>query len=235
VTAAQVATDVAVTISASYGPDTLKAVVAVVAPSTATQVRSVTASPTSITAGATATATVTLTAPAPPSGTVVTVSSDNPIATVPPSVSVPAGSTSASFIVATVADAAQAYTQTVGIRASYGGAQAAAVLFVFPPAPPQGVAVAMVSLNATSVVGGSDPVTATVTLTTAAPADTRVYFYGSAYSPVQMSAQTVLIPAGQQTGAIQLFPGQVDADYTYTLTAEVQGTTPAAASLLITP
>jgi len=108
------------------------------------------------------------------------------------------------------------------------------VLFVFPPPPPAGVAVRAVTLSASTVVGGSDPVSATVELTVAAPADTVVYLYGSAYGPVQMTP-TVTIPAGQRTGSVQLRADQVASDYAYSLTAEVVGTTPAGASLLITP
>ncbi|MEV0274377.1 hypothetical protein AB0H43_36880 [Hamadaea sp. NPDC050747] len=235
-TAAQVTADVVVTITAAYGADTVSASVTVVAGSPPTgQARTLTVNPASVTAGSPATATVSLSSVAPAGGAVVNIVSDNPIAVVPATVTVPAGATTATFSITTVADSAQAYTQTVGLRAGYGGGQASAVLFVFPPAPPTGMAVRAVSLSAATVVGGGDPVTALVTLTSPAPADTRIYFYGSAYSPVRMSAQTVLIAAGQQSGSIQLFPGSVETDYTYTLTAEVQGTAPAAASLLITP
>ncbi|NUR69528.1 MAG: hypothetical protein HOU81_01775 [Hamadaea sp.] len=235
-TGGNVTADVVATVTATYGADSLGASVTVVAATPpSVQLRSLTVTPTSVTAGGVAAATVTLSGAAPSGGVVINLGSDNPVAVVPATVAVPAGATSAGFTIATVADAAQAYTQTVGLRAGYAGGQASAVLFVFPPAPPTGIAVRAVNLSAATVAGGGDPVTASVTLTSPAPADTRIYFYGSAYSPVRMSAQTVLIPAGQQSGAIQLFPGSVDADYTYTLTAEVQGTTPAAAYLVITP
>ncbi|MCP2328978.1 hypothetical protein HDA40_007485 [Hamadaea flava] len=235
-TAAEVATDTTVTVTATYEATSLSAAVTVVhVPPSAPQVRSLTLAPASVTAGGVATATVTLSSAAPAGGATVVISSDSATVGVPPTVGVPAGATSATFSATTVADPEQAYTQTVGLRATYGGGQASAVLCVFPPAPPAGVAVRTVDLSAATVQGGGDPVTASVTLTSPASAATRVYFYGSAYGPVRMSEQSVLIPAGEQTGAIQLFPGSVTADYTYTLTAEVRGTTPAAAVLLITP
>lgn len=72
------------------------------APSPSASLSSLTVSPTDILGGDTATGTVTLTAAAPASGFVVQLSSDNPAAaTVPPSVTVAAGSTRAAFTVAT--------------------------------------------------------------------------------------------------------------------------------------
>ena len=67
----------------------------------------------------TATATVTLTASAPTGGAVVTLSSSAPtIASVPASVVVPAGATSASFTVTTAKVAKNAFAT---FSASYGG------------------------------------------------------------------------------------------------------------------
>jgi hypothetical protein len=232
-TAGQAAAAVAVTVTASYGAVAIPAIVTV-NPAATVRVASVGLSPSSVTAGGGVLASVTLTAAAPAGGAAVAVSTDSPIATAPATVTVPAGATSATFAVTTIADVSQVYTQTVAVRAEYAASVASAVLFVFPPPPPAGVAVRAVTLSASTVVGGSDPVSATVELTVAAPADTVVYLYGSAYGPVQMTP-TVTIPAGQRTGSVQLRADQVASDYAYSLTAEVVGTTPAGASLLITP
>jgi hypothetical protein len=161
----------------------------------------------------------------------VSVAADSPALSVPDSVVVAYGSRSASF---SMTAGAVTSTVPVTVTATLGAVRLPSTITV-NPAPSHGVAVAAVTLSAESVVGGGDPVTATVELTSAAPADTVVYFYGSAYSPVQMSEQSITIPAGQRAGSMRLLPGQVDTDYRYTLTGEVRGTTPAAAPLLITP
>ena len=88
--------------------------------------------PTDVIAGATSTATVTLTAAAPSGGTVVGVASNNTaVATVPSSVTVPAGSTTASFTVtshpiaspdfAAISATAGQVTQTAVLNVSAGG------------------------------------------------------------------------------------------------------------------
>src|SRR5215208_11887 len=85
--------------------------------------------PIDILAGSSATGTVTLTAAAPAGGIAVTLSSDNAVAaTVPPSVTVPAGATSAAFAVTTnnVAN-----SQSAIIIGSAGGATAHDVITVW--------------------------------------------------------------------------------------------------------
>src|SRR3989441_3471564 len=60
-------------------------------------------SPTTVTGGSNSTGTATLDGPAPAGGAQVTLSSDNTAATVPASVTVPAGATSVTFTVTTSA------------------------------------------------------------------------------------------------------------------------------------
>jgi hypothetical protein len=77
-------------------------------------------------------ATVTLASPAPDGGALVSVTSDNPtVVKVPASVTVPAGSRSANFLVDT---ATVETSTTVRITASYAGASMAATITVMPPA-----------------------------------------------------------------------------------------------------
>ena len=64
---------------------------------TATALSSLAVSPTSVVGGASSTGTVTLTAPAPTGGSVVSLSSANAAVSVPASVTVPGGQTSATF------------------------------------------------------------------------------------------------------------------------------------------
>jgi hypothetical protein len=89
---------------------------------------SLTLSPSTLTGGAASTATVTLGSAAPSQGGFVTLSSSNkPAATVPASVTVPAGSTTATFPVST---AAVTSSTTSTISATYGGVTRTATLTV---------------------------------------------------------------------------------------------------------
>jgi serine protease AprX len=92
-------------------------------------VSSLTVSPASVTAGSPATGTVTLNGPAPAGGAQVTLSSSDPAATVPASVTVSPEATSASFGLTT---SAVATPTPVTISASYGGATQTALLTVRP-------------------------------------------------------------------------------------------------------
>lgn len=101
-----------------------------------------TVNPTSVTGGNPSTGTVTLSSVAPAGGTVVSLSSNQPgAASVPASVTVPAGVTSANFTVTTF----PVNTTTVQLAASLGGTFQFAALTVNaassppPPAPAQGV------------------------------------------------------------------------------------------------
>jgi hypothetical protein len=123
--------------------------------------------PASVTGGNSSTGTVTLSRPAPAGGAQVALSSSNTgAAGVPSSVTIAAGATSATFVVSTSAVASQT---VVTISATYGGATQSAALTV-KPVPPPPVTLASLTLNPTSVVGGVESSTGTVTLTGPAPA-----------------------------------------------------------------
>src|SRR5205823_159862 len=85
---------------------------------------SVSANPSTVTGGNSATGTVTLTAPAPAGGVLLTLQGSNPaIATPPSSVTIPAATTSVTFLITTVKPSKNT---TVTFTASYaGGAQTA--------------------------------------------------------------------------------------------------------------
>jgi len=117
---------------------------------------SLTLNPSVLTGGAGSTGTVTLTAAAPAGGTVVTLTSGNVnVATVPASVTVAAGATSATFAVTT--KAVTGVTQ-VNITATCSGASRIVTLTVNAPAGLAGV-----SVTPTAVTGGAGS-TGTVTL-----------------------------------------------------------------------
>ena len=123
---------------------------------------SLTVNPSSVVGGSPSTGTVTLTGPAPAGGALVSLSSDNTLAaTVPSSVTVAAGATSATFAVTT---SPVSGSTAVTISAVYGGVTRTASLTVTPVA----AGLSSLTVNPSSVVGGS-PSTGTVTLTGPAP------------------------------------------------------------------
>jgi hypothetical protein len=152
---------------------------------------SVSLNPTSVTGGATSTGTVTLTAAAPAGGANATLTSGNTAAaTVPANVSIPAGQTSATF---TVTAKAVTTNATAAISAAYGGVTKSATLTVNVPA----LALASVTLNPTSVTGGTNA-TGTVTLTGTAPAAITLPLTNSDTADVTVPA-SVNIAAGAKS------------------------------------
>ncbi|GIV07475.1 MAG: hypothetical protein KatS3mg017_0677 [Fimbriimonadales bacterium] len=116
-----------VTISASAGSASHQATL-VVNPAAATaSLDSLTIQPTTVSGGGTATGTVRLTAPAPAGGAVVKLRSSSTRATVPSSVTVPAGATSANF---TITTRSTRTVTTVTITATYNGVSRSARLTV---------------------------------------------------------------------------------------------------------
>ena len=86
---------------------------------------SLSVNPTSVSGGSPATGTVTLTAPAPVNGAVVSLSSSNADAQVPASVTVPQGSTSATFAITT---ASVKHNTTITLKVTYQGLSKSASL-----------------------------------------------------------------------------------------------------------
>ena len=140
-----VASAVTAHVSASYA-GVAKTATLTVEPAPAATLASVTLHPSTISGGATSTGTVTLSAVAPSGGALVTLKSGTPsVATVPPSVTVGAGKTSATF---TVTAAKVARNGSALISATYAGATKSATLTVR-----KGKAVAAVSQASATVVG----------------------------------------------------------------------------------
>jgi trimeric autotransporter adhesin len=117
-----------VTITAADGAVGSATAMLTVSPQTAGQLQSVSVSPTQVTGGTSATGTVTLSGPAGFGGQVVTLKTNNLlVAQVPSMVTVPQGSTSATF---TVTTSLVASTQTVTITATAGSISQTATLSV---------------------------------------------------------------------------------------------------------
>jgi hypothetical protein len=158
-------------------------------PSGTTALSSVSASPNPVVGGNASTGSVTLTVAAPAGGVVVTLSTANPAASVPASVTVPDGASTATFAIGTSAVS----VSTVGtLSASYGGVTKTVTLTVNPvPA----AALSSLSLNPSSVVGGASS-TGMVTLSQAAPSGGATVALASSNTAVATVPASVLIPAG---------------------------------------
>jgi hypothetical protein len=176
-------------------------------------VTSVSFSGTNIAVGGTAQGTVRLSSAATGSGATVNLSSSNTsVITVPPSVTVPAGADSATFVATGVNPG------SATVRATYNtsSAQSPALL------ASRTVAVLSLTLSATSVVGG-DPLPATVTLTAPAPASGAVVTL-SAADPISVPA-TVSVSAGQTSAAFTILTREVGGNVSGTITASYGGGT----------
>ncbi len=193
VSTSAVAASTSVTISAAYGGATRSASLTVTpAAPPAPALSSLTLNPASVVGGMqSSTGTVTLSGPAPTGGAQVALSSSNPgAASVPSSVIVPAGATSTTFTVSTSAVIA---SSTVTISATYGGATRSASLTVTPPAAPT---LSSLTLNPTSVRGGMQSSTGTVTLSGPAPTGGAQVALSSSNPGAASVPSSVIVPAG---------------------------------------
>src|SRR5207244_8246520 len=179
-----------------------------------------TLSPTSVTGGTqSSTGTVTLSGPAPTGGAVVSLSSSNPgAAAVPSSVTVAAGGSSASFTVTTGAVAA---STTVTISASFGGANRTGSLTVTPPQ----VTLSSLTLNPSSVIGGVQSSTGTVTLSGPAPAGGTVVSLSSSSPGLASVPSSVTIPAGATSASFTVNTSIVLISTSVNISASYNGTT----------
>jgi hypothetical protein len=189
-------------------------------PPTTLTIAGVSVSPTSIAPGGTAQGSVTLSAT---TGSAVSLSSSNAgVATVPASVTVAAGATSASFTVTGVA------AGTATISAAISGSQASTPITV-TSAPTQALGL---TLSAPSVVGGN-PVTGTIILSSPAPAAGTVVSLSSS-DPVTVPA-SVTVPAGQTTATFTVNTRAVGGTFSNVLIAATAGALSANATLTVTP
>lgn len=216
-----------VTISASLNGTTRSATLTV-NPSTGARLSAVSLNPASVGGGSPSTGTVTLSAPAPSGGAAVTLSSNKAAAAVPASVTVAAGATTASFTVTTssVTDAT-----TATISATYGGVVGTATLTITSSGTPPPVTLSALSLNPTSVVGGSSS-TATVTLSGVAPTGGVAVTLSSNHAAATVPA-SVTVAAGATSATFAVNTTAVSANTTVTITGTLGVTR--TASLTLTP
>jgi len=177
-------------------------------------VSAVSISPTSVVGGADAIGTVTLTTAAPGAGLTVALSSNAGFASVPGAVTVPAGSLTATFAIATSPVAANSVAT---ITASVNGASKPKTLLVKAPV------LNAISLTPNPVVGGSNA-TGTVTLSSAAPVG-GISIALTSDSSVAGVPVTVVVPQGATTGTFTITTTAVTSNTAVTVSAASNGLT----------
>jgi sugar lactone lactonase YvrE len=177
---------------------------------TATSVVSVTLNPTSVVGGLNSTATVTLNGVAPVGGTTVQIYSTNVNASVPVSVTVPAGTKTVTFPVTTVVVSANT---TASIAAKYLGTTKFATLTIASPT------VNTLSLLPSSLTGG---VTSkmTIKLTGKAGVGGVLVTLTSSNTVVAQIPASVTVPAGADTVDVNIQTAAVASTTNVTLTAK---------------
>jgi hypothetical protein len=184
-------------------------------------VTAVSLNPTTVTAGSTAQGTVTLSTNA---GATVTLSSSNTgVATVPASVNVAAGSTTATFTVTAVA------AGSATIAASVNGSTQNATVTVTGTVQ----ANLLLSLSVTTVVGGNS-ITGSVAVSPPAPAGGAVVQLQWTDPVVAPTPTSVTIPAGQTAAQFTINTRASGGTIPTTITASFNGQTSSAA-LSVTP
>ena len=180
---------------------------------------SVKLSPASLYGGATSTATVTLNGEAPAAGAVIALATSNTsIASLPATVTVPGGTTSAAV---TVQTEPVSPTTAVTISAVYGGLTRTANLTVKAPI------LSAITLSPTSVTGGS-PATATVKLNDPAPAGGAVVALASSNPSAAAVPVSVTVPAGATTATVTVTTNPVLLRTTVHISANYSGATKSA-------
>src|SRR2546421_75442 len=178
---------------------------------------SIALNPTSVTGGSASTGTVTLSGPAPSGGAAVSLSSDNTTAaTVPASVTVAYGATSATFTVSTSTVTA---STPVTITASYSGGAKKAPPPLKPPGSPTPSAIA---LNPASVTGGSAS-TGPVTLSGPAPGGGAAVSLSSDNTAAATVPASVTVAAGASSVTFTVSTGAVTTSTPVTISASYAG------------
>jgi hypothetical protein len=181
--------------------------------------------PSTVTAGTSSTGTVTIPTVAPSGGTVVTLKSSSPDAVVPSSVTVPAGSTTATFSVTTKQVTA---ATTATITATENKQTTTSTLTINPYV----VLVSSVSVDSSSLVGGATT-TGTVTLSNAAPSTGSVVTLKSSLTNAKVPT-SVIVPSGETSVTFNIATTAVSANKTATITATLAKSS-ATTNLTLTP
>jgi hypothetical protein len=153
---------------------------------------------------------------APTGGAVATLTSNNSLAVVPPSVTVPQGGTSGAFTVTTTAVSSKT---TATLTATYGGAKLSSVLTLTAEIP------STLTFNSTTPFGGTST-TGTVTMAAPAPVTTVVTLaVTSGGSAVASIPSSVTVPMGSSTATFNVVTNAVTASTAVKVSASSNGTT----------
>ena len=191
-------------------------------PGASATLNAISVSPSSVVGGASSSGTVTLNSAAPSTGALVALTSSNTaVATVPASVTVAAGATTARFAIGTKAVTASA---TSTITASFAGVAKTATVTA-TPAP---AAFSTLAVSPTTLVG-SHNATGTVTLTKAAPAAGAVVTLTSSNTAGATVPASVTVAAGATSATFTIASKVVGANTAVTISAAYGGATKTAA------
>ena len=197
------------------------------APPSPPAISSVSANPASVVGGNGSTGTVALTSGAPSGGAAVSLSSTNAaVASLPASVTVPAGSLSARFPIAT---STVATSTPVTITATYNSITKTATLDVTPVPP---TTLQSLGANPAIVTGGATS-QGTITLTGTAPAGGFGVTLSSSNAAASVPA-TVNVPQGATSATFSITTSAVTTSTPVTITANA-GSVTRTASLTVTP
>lgn len=219
ITTNPVATNTSVTISGTYNAITRNATFTVTAP----LLNSLVLNPTSVVGGSSSTGTVTLTGRAPTAGILVRLSSSNTSrATVPLSVTVAGGLTTATFNVTSIPVSSSG---SASITASYNNRTRSGWLTVNAPS------VTALSLSPSAVRGGS-PAMATITLNGPAASGGTSVTLSSTSTAVATVPPSATVTAGSRTTTFIVATKFVASTRTVTITARANGSRSASLTVL---
>ena len=249
ITTKSVSTDTVVTITAGTTPSTVSAKLTL----TRIRINTIALSPSSVGGGASSQATVTLNGPAPAGGAAVVLQSNKSFATVPATVNVAGGQTSAIFTVSTVPVASDSiatvtavyggasssadlavgkvslYNLTLSQGTAMGGTTRTATVTLTGPAPSGGLQVLLSSDNAAATLPGSVTVTAnqvkaSVTVTTIPVVETTVVTLTARAGTTE---KTALLEVQPPTASIKVSPSTITGGNVSTGTVTLNGKAPA--------
>ena len=190
---------------------------------TTLSVTSVVITPSSVSGGTAASGVVNLNGPAPAAGTTVNLASNTSSVTVPTTVTVASGATSATFSIATTGVTSQFNAK---VTATLGNKSVVGFLTVEPT-------VSFSVALAASTVGGGASTVGTVTLAAAAPAGGLQIQVSSNNAAVKVQP-SIRIPSGKTTGQFDVLTTGVAKSTTATITAAIGGVSETA-DLTVTP
>jgi hypothetical protein len=249
ITTKSVSTDTVVTITAGTSPSTVSAKLTL----TRIRINTIALSPSSVGGGASSQATVTLNGPAPAGGATVVLQSNKSFATVPATVNVAAGQTSATFTVSTVPVASDSiatitavyggasssvdlavgkvslYNLTLSQGTALGGTTRTATVILTGPAPTGGLQVLLSSDNAAATLPGSitvpaNQVKASVTVTTIPVGEPTVVTLTARAGTME---KTALLEVQPPTASIKVSPSTITGGNASTGTVTLNGKAPA--------